>query len=165
VFEVIGTNNNTGKELSLCRELDAHGGSIAGTEFLLDKNSAFSAIGSHGVSFPLKPNAYRHVTVVDVDGGIYELKDMPYKCEPLPEKSSDWLLLRHLDGKDWAITEKSDGQLVSLFRNEHTSGRWICNVLDSSTSMAKRVKSKREKGYKVASSSKKTWKNAQKAFS
>ena len=164
MFEVIGTNNNTGKELSLCRELDAHGGSIAGTEFLLDENSAFSAIGSHKVSVPLKHNAYRHVTVVDVDAGIYELKDMPYKCEPLPEKSSDWLLLRHQDGKDWAIKEKSDGQLVSLFRNEHTSGRWICNLLDSRISKRKRVEEKVDKGYKFNTSTP-IWKNPIKGFS
>lgn len=163
MFEVIGKANRSGEILHVFRELDNNGGTITGTEFVLGVNNVLVDYCDYDVS---KPQSYRHVTVVNVDyDGAYDIEDMPYKCEPLPEKSGNWLVLRHPSGKDWAINEDNDGQLMSLFKNEHTSGRWIYKTLDHSVSKAKRIQSKRDKGYDLISTSTKTWKSASKAFS
>jgi len=120
---------------------------------------------THGDYDTDKPNDYHHVTVVDVIDGIYETQDMPYKCEPLPAKSSNWFLMKHPDNKEWAIKENSAGELVSLFRNEHTQDRWVYTALSHSISLTKRIQAKENGGYNLVAGNKKTWKNASKAFS
>lgn len=169
MFEVICSEDineqYVGKSLFLCRKLDDLGGTIFETQFVLDELNNI-VVNKREIENTDKHLSYRHAEIIDVKDGEVELKDMPYKCIPLPVKSKGWTVLRHVgDGKDWAIGQLNSTQASALFRNEHTSNRWIHALLDEKLTVAERINEKIGKGYCQVFIAKKTWNSPSRSFS
>ena len=169
MFEVICSEDineqYVGKSLFLCRKLDNSGGTIFDIQFVLDELNNI-VVTKREITNTDKHLSYRHASLTDIKDGQVELKDMPYKCIPLPVNSKGWTVLRHVsDGKDWAIGQLNSTQASALFRNEHTSDRWIHALLDEKLTVAERINEKIGKGYRQVFTAKKAWNLPLRSFS